>query len=65
MAASIGAINSIGNLGGFVGPYLLGALSTATGSYSDGIWYLAGGSLLGAVLILLVRTKPASERRPG
>lgn len=57
-AASIGAINCIGNLGGFVGPYLLGALSTATGSYSTGIWYLSGASILAAALILLVRKKP-------
>jgi ACS family tartrate transporter-like MFS transporter len=60
-AASIGAINCIGNLGGFVGPFLLGVLSTTTGSYSGGIWYLAGASVLAAVLILLVRTKPASQ----
>jgi MFS transporter, ACS family, tartrate transporter len=57
-AASVGAINCIGNLGGFVGPYLLGALSTATGSYSTGIGYLAGASVLAAVLILLVRPRP-------
>jgi MFS transporter, ACS family, tartrate transporter len=57
-AASVGAINCIGNLGGFVGPYLLGALSTATGSYSTGIWYLAGASVLAAILILLVRPRP-------
>ena len=57
-AASVGAINCIGNLGGFVGPYLLGALSTATGSYSTGIGYLAGASVLAAVLILLVRARP-------
>jgi len=57
-AASVGAINSIGNLGGFVGPYLLGALSTATGSYTTGIWYLSGASVLAIVLILLVRAKP-------
>jgi MFS transporter, ACS family, tartrate transporter len=63
-AASVGAINCIGNLGGFVGPYLLGALSTATGSYTIGIWYLSGASLLAAALILLVRTKPESQRGP-
>ena len=57
-AASVGAINCIGNLGGFVGPYLLGALSTATGRYSTGIGYLAGASVLAAVLILLVRARP-------
>jgi ACS family tartrate transporter-like MFS transporter len=60
-AASIGAINCIGNLGGWAGPYLLGALSTATGSYSAGIWYLAAASVLAAVVILLVRTKPGAN----
>jgi MFS transporter, ACS family, tartrate transporter len=57
-AASIGAINCFGNLGGFVGPYLLGAMSATTGSYTSGIWLLAGASFCGAFLILLVR-KPA------
>jgi MFS transporter, ACS family, tartrate transporter len=57
-AASIGAINCLGNLGGLVGPYVLGALSTATGSYSAGIWCLTGASVLAAILILLVRSKP-------
>jgi ACS family tartrate transporter-like MFS transporter len=62
-AASVGLINCIGNLGGFVGPYLLGALSTATGGYSTGIWYLAGASMLAAVLILLVRSKSGPAPR--
>jgi len=61
-AASIGAINCIGNLGGLVGPYLLGVLSTATGSYTSGIWYLTGASVLAAVVILLVRTKPEPKK---
>ncbi len=60
-AASVGAINCLGNLGGFVGPYLLGALSTDTGGYSSGMLYLAGASILAAVLILLVRTKPQQK----
>ena len=57
-AASIGAINCFGNLGGFVGPYIVGALSTPSGGYSAGVWCLAGISLAGAILILLVRTAP-------
>ncbi len=61
-AASIGAINCLGNLGGFVGPYLLGALSTAAGGYTAGIWYLTGASVLAAVLILLVRSKPQARK---
>jgi ACS family tartrate transporter-like MFS transporter len=61
-AASVGFINCIGNLGGFAGPYLLGALSTATGSYSIGIWVLCAASVVAALLILLVRTGPESQR---
>jgi len=60
-AAAIGVINSIGNLGGFAGPYLLGALSTKTGSYAIGTECIAGAALLGAVLIVLVRKKTDSK----
>jgi ACS family tartrate transporter-like MFS transporter len=61
-AASIGAINCFGNLGGFVGPYILGALSGSTSNYTTGIWLLAGASFCGALLILLVR-RPSGERK--
>jgi ACS family tartrate transporter-like MFS transporter len=62
-AASIGAINCFGNLGGFVGPYLVGALSASSGSYAGGVWCLAGISVLGAVLILLVRNAPSNDKQ--
>jgi D-galactonate transporter len=54
-AASIGLINSIGNLGGFVGPYVVGYLSQATNSYVGGVLYLATSALVAAVLILALR----------
>jgi MFS family permease len=55
-AAAAGAINCIGNLGGFVGPYLLGALSDSNGgSYTAGMFVLGGASVAAAVLILLVK----------
>jgi MFS family permease len=40
-AAGIALVNSIGNLGGFVGPYLLGWLQATTGSPSAGLLVLA------------------------
>ncbi|XUM51541.1 MFS transporter (plasmid) [Rhizobium sp. YTU87027] len=40
-AVSIAAINSIGNLGGFVGPYAMGAAKTWTGSALGGLLFLA------------------------
>jgi ACS family tartrate transporter-like MFS transporter len=50
LAASNGLITSLGNLGGFVGPYLVGYFSSRTGNYSAGLMAMAaivgGGSLL-------------------
>jgi D-galactonate transporter len=54
-AASIGLINSFGNLGGFVGPYVVGFLSTRTNSYYPGILYLSASALVAAFLILSLR----------
>lgn len=41
-AISIAAINSIGNLGGFAGPYAIGAIKDATGSTYGGLLFLSG-----------------------
>ena len=40
-AVSIAAINSIGNLGGFVGPYAIGKAKDMTGSATGGLTFLA------------------------
>jgi ACS family tartrate transporter-like MFS transporter len=45
-AVSIAAINSIGNLGGFVGPYAIGYIKDWTGSALGGLLFLAGLILL-------------------
>jgi ACS family tartrate transporter-like MFS transporter len=58
-AACIGAINCVGNLGGFVGPYVLGFLSTYSGgSYASGVLFLSITAAVAAVLVVLVR-RPA------
>jgi D-galactonate transporter len=54
-AASIGLINSIGNLGGFVGPYVVGYINQATGSFFGGMLYLSISALLAAGCILSLR----------
>ena len=54
-AASIGLINSFGNLGGFVGPYVVGYVSDKTGSYYGGVLYLAASALIASVIILSLR----------
>src|SRR6185436_13893969 len=41
-AAGIALINAIGNLGGFVGPWVMGWLRDTTGGYTGGLLVLAG-----------------------
>ena len=50
-AASIGLINSFGNLGGWVGPSVLGVVKQATGSYRYGLWFLSCSVILSALII--------------
>ena len=56
-AASIGLINSFGNLGGFAGPYLIGRFSRDTGSFSGGMWFISLAALASGLLVLMVRRK--------
>jgi len=53
-AGSIGLINSIGNLGGFLGPTILGTLEKHTGSFVGGIYYLCASMAICAMIIALI-----------
>jgi ACS family tartrate transporter-like MFS transporter len=61
-AGAIAFINSVGNLGGFVGPTIMGALKQSTGGYTAGLSALAGALLFGGLLAVLVRHNPTLER---
>jgi ACS family tartrate transporter-like MFS transporter len=50
-AGSIGLINSFGNLGGFVGPKVMGKVHHLTGSYDGSLWFLCGSMFVTAVII--------------
>src|SRR5262245_17455371 len=54
-AASIALINSTGNLGGFLGPYVIGYLSDLTGGFTAGLLYLVGTAFVGGLLVLSLR----------
>ena len=54
-AAGIALINSIGNLGGAVGPSIMGWLREGTNSYSSGLLVLAGALVMEAILVLSLR----------
>lgn len=59
-AAGIALINSLGNLGGFVGPTIVGTLYDMTGGYTGGLLVFAGALVLEALLVLALRL-PASR----
>ncbi|MCP2379227.1 MFS transporter [Cutibacterium modestum] len=54
LAGGLGLINALGNLGGFLGPYLVGWLADLTGSAATGYYALAGLLVAGAVLTWVV-----------
>ena len=53
-AASIGLINSVGNLGGFAGPFVIGYLANRTHSFAPGLWYLVISLFVSGALMLAV-----------
>ena len=54
-AGGFGLVNSVANVGGFAGPYLMGLLRGSSGSYRSGLLVLSGVSLAGTVLALRLR----------
>jgi ACS family tartrate transporter-like MFS transporter len=60
-AAGIATINSIGNLGGFVGPAMIGWIKDQTGSFAGGLTFVGALLMLSAVLTLLLARAQASN----
>ena len=67
-AAGIAMINSVGNLGGFVGPFVIGWLKNETDSYSAGLYVVAATLAMSAAVTLMLSRRaqqthaPAGER---
>lgn len=53
-AASVGLINAVASAAGFAGPYLLGYLSTRSGSFASGMVCVAVAAMLCVLLMLCV-----------
>lgn len=54
-ATGIAFINSVGNLGGFFGPYIIGLLRTSTGHFKGGLLVVAGALAMSGALVLTVK----------
>ncbi len=60
-AGGIALVNSVGNVGGFVGPFLMGWIREATGGFGAGLLTLAAALVLGAVIVLSIRLRPENN----
>ena len=63
-ATGIATINAIGNLGGFAGPAMIGWIKDKTGSFSGGLYFVAGLLILSAVLTLMLSRFKTSSTVP-
>jgi ACS family tartrate transporter-like MFS transporter len=67
-AAGIAWINSLGNLGGFIGPYIVGWVREVTDSFAGGLYALAAFALMSAVVAafwLHIPRRVTAPRRVG
>lgn len=61
-AAGIATINSIGNLGGFVGPAMIGWIRQRTGSFAGGLYFVAALLVVSAVVTLVLAQRSRRAR---
>jgi MFS transporter, ACS family, tartrate transporter len=62
-AAAVGFINAVASVAGFASPYLLGYLSTRTGSFSAGMLaIMAAGVVGGALIFCIPKTRHAGTQ---
>ena len=64
-AGGIAAMNTIGILGGFIGPFAMGLAKDYTGVYQPGLLMLVIPSLVAAVTIYMMRFQARAVRGPG
>jgi ACS family tartrate transporter-like MFS transporter len=64
-AAAIAWINSLGNLGGFFGPWYVGFMKDATGSYAGGLYGLALLGFISALVCALFLNIPNAAAEIG
>jgi nitrate/nitrite transporter NarK len=65
-AGGLAFINSLGALGGFVGPYLVGVIKQSSGSFAPAALALSGflvlSAILSAVLLVILRRVADGQR---
>ena len=62
-AAGIAMINAIGNLGGAVGPTVMGWMRESTGTYTGGLLVLVAALVVEAILVMSLRLPARAAAR--
>lgn len=62
-AGGIALVNSVGNIGGFFGPNLVGWIRESTGKFEYGLLMLAAILAIGAVVVLMIPTAQDKQSR--
>ncbi|VFS44598.1 tartrate transporter [Enterobacter cancerogenus] len=62
-AVALAVINAIGNVGSAVSPLLIGILRDATGSFSSGLWFVAGLLVVGALVLTRIPMAKQDQQR--
>jgi MFS transporter, ACS family, tartrate transporter len=63
-AAAIAGINSVGNLGGLIGPNAVAWLKDHTGTFETGLYFLSACALISAIVTLVAVHEPQREAEP-
>ncbi|MFC1943804.1 MFS transporter, partial [Chloroflexota bacterium] len=63
MGAAAGMYFCIGEIGGFGGPFIMGAVRDLTGGFLAGVGLLSGLAVAVCIMALLLKIKPASDIR--
>lgn len=64
-AGGIALINSLGNLAGFVGPYLTGWLTDLTGTPKAGLWVVGAFMIAAGLTVLALKSAPEPDGQQG
>jgi ACS family tartrate transporter-like MFS transporter len=62
-AAGIALINSVGNLGGVIGPIAVGWLRDTTQSFAGGLYFIAGVTAVAAILVMAAGPRHIAARQ--
>jgi ACS family tartrate transporter-like MFS transporter len=61
-AGGVALVNSVANIGGFIGPTLMGYMRDLTGTFAAGLWLLTVALATGAVIALLLPAGQGDSR---